>query len=80
MRRSLLVVAVLAGTAAASSAAPARRVIVETPPQSLAEQAAPATVLFLNRCTGGCQVTSMGTNDARNQKTSILPGGQYLIG
>ena len=75
MRRSLLVLAVLAGTADAEP----RRVIIDTPPQSLAEQAAPATVLFLNRCTGGCQVTSNGTNDARNQKTSILPGGEYLI-
>jgi hypothetical protein len=75
MRRSLLVLAVLAGTADAEP----HRVIIDTPPQSLAEQAAPATVLFLNRCTGGCQVTSNGTNDARNQKTSILPGGEYLI-
>jgi MYXO-CTERM domain-containing protein len=77
MRRSLLVLALLAGTA---DAEPPRRVVVETPPQSLAEQAAPATVLFLNRCTGGCLVTQNGTNDARNQKTSILPNpGEYLI-
>ena len=77
MRRSLLVLALLAGPA---DAEPPRRVVVETPPQSLAEQAAPATVLFLNRCTGGCLVTQNGTNDARNQKTSILPNpGEYLI-
>jgi len=77
MRRSLLVLAVLAGTADAEP----HHVIVETPPQSLAEQAAPATVLFLNRCTGGCLVTQNGTNDARNQKTSILPNpGEFLIG
>jgi hypothetical protein len=75
MRRSLLVLAMLAGTADADP----RRVIIDTPPQSLTEQAAPATVLFLNRCTGGCQVTDNGTNDARNQKTSILSGGEYLI-
>lgn len=77
MRRSLLVVAVLAGTAAAEPS----RVIVDTPPQTLDAQAAgPATVLFLNRCTGGCMVTDNGTNDARNQKTSILAQGIYLLG
>ncbi len=78
MRRSLLVLALLAGTAAADP----RRVIVDTPPQTLTEAASvtPAPVLFLNRCTGGCMVTSNGTNDARNQKTSILPGGVYELG
>ena len=76
MLRWVLVLAVLEGGASAEP----RRVIVDTPPQSLSEQAAgAATVLFLNRCTGGCMVTSNGTNDARNQKTSIVPGGLYLV-
>lgn len=74
---ALALVASLAGTAGAEP----RRVIVDTPPQSLTEQAAaPATVLFLNRCTGGCMVTSDGTNDAVHQHTSITPGGIFLVG
>ena len=77
MVRWLLVLAVLEGTAGAEP----RRVIIDTPAQSLAEQATPATVLFLNRCTGGCLITQNGTNDARSQKTSILPmPGEFLLG
>jgi hypothetical protein len=78
MVRWYLVLAVLPSIA---SAAPARRVYVETPPQtlSLTEKAAPATVLYLNRCTGGCRVTSNGTNDATTGKTSIVPAGEYVI-
>lgn len=79
MVRWPLALAVLSCIAGASHAAPARRVIVDTPPQSLTEAASPATVLYLNRCTGGCMVTSNGTNDARNGKTSIVPGGIYVV-
>jgi hypothetical protein len=75
MRRWLLVLALFEGAAAADP----RRVVVETQPQLFAEGVAPANLLFLNRCTGGCMVQSDGTNDARNQKTSILPGGNYLV-
>ncbi|MBV8758274.1 MAG: hypothetical protein JO257_13395 [Deltaproteobacteria bacterium] len=77
MYRLCLALALLEGIAGADG----RRVIVATPPQSLSEQAAaPATVLYLNRCTGGCMVVADGTNDAVNQHTSILSGGRYVLG
>lgn len=77
MLRLWLALALLAGVAAADG----RRVIVNTPPESLTVQAAtPARVLYLNRCTGGCTVVADGTNDAVNQHTSILPGGRYVLG
>jgi MYXO-CTERM domain-containing protein len=77
MLRWSLVLAVLPGIASAEP----RRVIVDTPPQSLSltEAATPATVLYLNRCSGGCRITSNGTNDARNGKTSIVPAGEYIV-
>ena len=77
MVRWYLVLAVLPGIASAEP----RRVIVDTPPQSLSltEAATPATVLYLNRCSGGCRITSNGTNDARNGKTSIVPAGEYIV-
>jgi hypothetical protein len=78
MLRWYLALAVLPSIA---GAAPARRVIVDTPPQnlSLTEAATPATVLYLNRCSGGCMVLSNGTNDARTGKTSIVPAGEYVV-
>lgn len=76
MLRLCLALALLEGVAGADG----RRVIVTTPSPSLTELAAtPATVLYLNRCSGGCTIVSDGTNDAVNQHTSILPGGRYLV-
>jgi hypothetical protein len=76
MLRWLCALAMLQGVAGAEG----RRVIVDTPPQSLTDAAAtPPTVLYLNRCTGGCMVTADGTNDAVHQHTSIVPNGVYLV-
>jgi hypothetical protein len=35
-------------------------------------------VLYLNKCTGGCKLTS-GNTDARTDHTDILPGGQTTL-
>lgn len=66
---------------ASVSAAEPRRVAVETPVEAFTPQAAGelASTLYVNRCTGGCSITSAGINDATTQNTTIPPAGTYTV-
>lgn len=60
--------------AGSASAAPNRRVTVEVPAAEVSH-AAPAHVLVLDRCRGGCNLPKSTTNNAQNLQSTIPQGG-----
>jgi hypothetical protein len=71
-----LALAVLMSTAAIAGAAPGARITVPVAPQPAGQI---SRVLYLERCIGGCRVTSNGVNDARAMASSIPPPGIYTV-
>jgi hypothetical protein len=63
---------------------PRVRAVVEIEPsqtKSRAEAArSAAPLLYLNRCSGGCDIYGGATNDASAHQTSIPPPGTYRVG
>ncbi|HUS32494.1 MAG TPA: hypothetical protein VMZ53_28530 [Kofleriaceae bacterium] len=76
---------VLVVVARGASAEP-RRVAVDTPLEAFTPAATgTATYLYLNRCTGGCQIqgtggSGVGVNDASANMTTIAASGTYTVG
>lgn len=79
--RPLLAFAVLAVPSA--GAAEPRRVAVDTPVEAFTAHPAAvppvATVLFVNRCSGGCAITGGAVHDAKSHISTIPPMGSYTI-
>lgn len=67
---------VLALLASSASAAPPGRITVIQPPPVEADV---SNVIYLERCRGGCRITSAGVNDAANNVSSIPPPGTYNL-
>ena len=68
MKLAIAFVALLAGTASANPKLPATAKVA---PDSI-QHAQTATVLYFNRCKGGCTIQEGSTNDVRT-RTSTIP-------
>lgn len=83
MRPSLVVLACALAAApqvsipAARAEAPRRLTVVTPPP--VERSAAISPVIYLERCIGGCRVTSMGASDATRLESAILDPGFYTV-
>ena len=85
MRISMIAQMVVAAltTCAAASAAPRVRAVVEVAAQPSTPNTAARTVsgfLYLNRCSGDCNIHGATTNSASAHTTSIPPPGEYRVG
>ncbi len=73
-------VAVLAASTATAAPAPSRRVTIDIPATDVSH-AAPAHVLVLERCRGGCNLQKSTTNNAQGLQSTIPQGaGPFTIG
>lgn len=67
-------------TAATAAAAPSRRVAIDIPAAQVSH-AAPAHVIVLERCRGGCVLQKSTTNNAQSSQSTIPQGaGPFTIG
>lgn len=73
-------VAFAVATIATANAAPNRRVTVDVPAAEISH-AAPAHVIVLERCRGGCMLPKSTTNNAQGMQSTIPQGnGPFMIG
>src|SRR5688500_14603094 len=66
--------------AAPAASAEPRRIAIETPVETFTTvDAEVAPVLFVNRCSGGCDILGTTTNDASSHATTIPAAGSYRV-